>query len=71
MAFKEELKIKGFGPEGMRLAGGNEGLRGTMDVYVRKGAVTAEWRSVRAEVGKVLEDVVNTPGTTTKKAKWG
>ncbi|KAL9581195.1 MAG: hypothetical protein Q9212_004041 [Teloschistes hypoglaucus] len=70
VAFKEELKIKGFGPDGMSLAGGNQDVRGTMNVYVKQAAVTAEWRSVKAEVGKVLEAVVNMSGTTRNQEPW-
>lgn len=71
MAFKEELKIKGFGLDGMSLAGGNQDVRGTMNVSVKQAAVTAEWRSVKAEVGKVLEAVVNMTGSTKKHVRWG
>ncbi|KAL8638246.1 MAG: hypothetical protein Q9228_004589 [Teloschistes exilis] len=70
-AFREELKIKGFGPNGISLVGGNKDVRGTMNVTVKQGAVTAEWGSVKAEVGKVLEAMVNMTGTTRKQVRWG
>lgn len=37
--------------------GGKE-LKGTMELFVKKEAVAAEWSNVRAELGKVVEALV-------------
>lgn len=56
---REELKVRGVNFDGMTAEniGGKE-LKGTMELFVKKEAVAAEWSNVRAELGKVVEAVV-------------
>ncbi|KAL8773521.1 MAG: hypothetical protein Q9209_001625 [Squamulea sp. 1 TL-2023] len=58
-AMREELKARGVDFDGMTVEDirGRE-LRGTMELFVKKEAVAAEWKDVRAELGKVVEAVV-------------
>lgn len=58
-AVREELKVRGVSFDGRTVEniGGKE-LKGTMELFVKKEAVAAQWRNVRAELGKVVEAVV-------------
>lgn len=56
---REEFKTRGVSFDGMTVdnIGGKE-LKGTMELFVKKEAVAAEWSKVRAELGKVVEALV-------------
>ena len=44
--------------------GGKE-LKGTMELFVKKEAVAAEWTDIRAELGNVMETLIAIPGRRT------
>ncbi|KAI4229786.1 MAG: hypothetical protein L6R36_000572 [Xanthoria steineri] len=58
-AVRQEFKTRGMSFDGMAVEniGGKE-LKGTMELFVKKEAVAAEWSNVRAQLGKVVEALV-------------
>ncbi|KAL8688831.1 MAG: hypothetical protein Q9218_005358 [Villophora microphyllina] len=59
VALKEELKLRGFGADGISLAGKHREVKGTMNVYVKKETLTAGWSTVRAEVGRLAQGKIH------------
>lgn len=65
-ALREELKIRGVDFDGFAVESieGKE-LKGTMELFVKKEAVAAEWTDIRAELGNVMETLIAIPGRRT------
>ncbi|KAL8777136.1 MAG: hypothetical protein Q9213_007996 [Squamulea squamosa] len=58
-AVRAELKARGVEFDGMTAEDiGERELKGTMELFVKKEAVAAKWKDVRADMGKVVEAVV-------------
>ena len=54
-----ELKERGVNFDGIAVDNiHGKKLGGTMELFVKKEAVAAEWKNVRAELGQVVEAVI-------------
>ena len=58
-AVRVELKERGVNFDGIAVDNiHGKKLGGTMELFVKKEAVAAEWKNVRAELGQVVEAVI-------------
>lgn len=52
---REEFEARGLRTDGMNIEGRKEGVRGTMEVFVRQPTVGAEWGNVKVEVRRLVD----------------
>ena len=63
-ALRQELKMRGVGLNGIDLQGYSrpERIKGTLELYVKKEAVTAKWPDLRLDTAKVAHALLSPAG---------